>query len=957
MAKRWTAFVVRHRIIVLAVCGLITVLAAAGLPRLRFYNKLSDWLPKDDPQMALYHEVSDAFSANNVVLVIAKPREGVFSADMLGRIRALTDTLKERDEVFSVTSLSNVADIKKTEDGIEVRDFLDEIPSDPDGLRALEALARSKDRYVGQVLSEDGRWFALSVFISNKVETISAIEDVIIPETEKALGPETELYFAGSPSDGHFINLYTRRDLVFLVPIMLLAIIVILFLTLRSGKALLPPVLVVVLANVWLFGLIGWLRSPMTIITPAAPVLLLALGSAYGLYVVNKIRSDIDAGGVHDAAGRKNLVVASTSAVIVPILYAAVTDVVGFLAFRGVKLSLIADFGLFSAIGLFSAAVLATTLLPALAATIDFGAAPHSKSHLQVTRFLEAASARVVRRPGRLLAVFAVLIVIGGFGITRVQREVGFSGFYAKGSMPHRAMDAAQDHFKGAYPASLYFEAEDVRDPARLRLVRRAESFLSGYRDVSQPLGIPDLIQELNDSMNDRYALPETKPAVESLWLFLEGRKELTQMITPDGRQTIAYAKITDSTTGFSLDLYNRVQEYFAAEAARRPIRIETAGLSPDDRAAVLDAEAASLAEELSWAAAEGGTVAVEASRIKEILVSGLAEALPADKLGQAVAGKFRDYCFSPSFPFEAGERELQAISEAWLKLAAASPDFAISEPEAAAIVKKYVKPSGFDADLAADAASTAAYLARETRENLEEAALRDGLKALVPEGSQARENRVSSILYDLVDGLAVIPAAAAPAGAEPASFLRADQTGYPVLTTKLSDSLFRSQLQSIFLAMAVTLLLMIVMRKSVALGFISILPITFATVVMYGLLGIARIPLDYATMLTGSISIGVGIDYTIHFIYVVTEEVRAGHALPEAIRLAFIERGRAMFSNTAAVAAGFSTLLLSSFVLLRSFGGIMVLSMLLCFVGAMTLLPAALLVFKPKALRPKENS
>jgi len=62
------------------------------------------------------------------------------------------------------------------------------------------------------------------------------------------------------------------------------------------------------------------------------------------------------------------------------------------------------------------------------------------------------------------------------------------------------------------------------------------------------------------------------------------------------------------------------------------------------------------------------------------------------------------------------------------------------------------------------------------------------------------------------------------------------------------------------------------------------------------------------------------------------------------------------MFSNTAAVTAGFLVLLLSSLVLLRSFGGIMVLSMLLCFAGAMTLLPAALLVVRPKVLRVKKE-
>ncbi|MCX6566340.1 MAG: MMPL family transporter [Candidatus Aminicenantes bacterium] len=957
MAKKWTAWVVKHRVLILIVCGVITLASLAGVPRLRFYNKMSDWLPKDDPKLALYHETTTTFSANNIVLVIARPKDGVFTTETLGKIRDLTDNLKDRPEIFSVTSLSNVADIKKTEDGIEVRDFLDSIPVDPEGLKALEALAHSKDRYIGQVLSENGEWFALSVFVNDKVETILAVEKVIIPEAEKTLGDAMELYFAGVPSDGHFINLYTRRDLVFLVPIMLAAIVLILFFTLRSGKALVPPILVVVLANVWLFGLIGWLKRPMTIITPAIPVLLLALGSAYGLYIVNKIRSDIDVGGVHDAAERKTLVIASTAAVVTPILYAAVTDIVGFLSFRGVNLGLIRDFGLFSAMGLFFAFVLATTVLPALSAAIDFGAAPHSKSHHQLTRVLEAASARVVRKPGRTLAVFAVLMVIGGFGITRVFREVGFSGFYAKNSMPHKAMDTANVHFKGAYPESFFFEAEDVRDPARLRLIRRAESYLSGIKDVNQPLGIPDLIEELNDQMNDRTALPETKAAVENLWLFLEGRKELTQMITPDGRQTIVFAKIADPTTRFCEDVYNRAEDYFKNETALRPVKVDLKSLSPESAAAVRAEEAGFLAQELSWAAGEGGARAPDPVKIKEALVSALAKPLPAGRLGPAVAEKIREFCFAPSFPFDATPGELGAIAGKLSDLAAASPDYGIPEADAVAIFKKVLKPDAFDADVAADAAASAAYLAREARENMRETLLRGELAPLIPKGSATFEKRASAILFDLVDNLAVVPAAAAPPGSEPVAFIRADQTGYPVMTTKLADSLYRSQLQSILLAMAITLFLMIIMRKSVVLGLISVLPITFATVVMYGLLGFLRIPLDYATMLTGSISIGVGVDYTIHFLYVVTEEVRAGHEMREAIRLAFLERGRAMFSNTAAVTAGFSSLLLSSFVLLRSFGGIMVLSMLLCFVGAMTLLPAALLVFRPRILKVKKEN
>lgn len=955
MVKKWIAGMVRHRVIVLVVCGLLTVVAGVGLTKLRFYNKLTDWLPKDDPQLALYHETSATFSANNIVLVLARPKGGVFTAETLGRIRDLTESLKSRPEIFSVTSLSSVADVKKLEDGIEVRDFLDVIPTDPAELKALEALARTKDRYIGQVLSEDGEWFALSVFISNEIETIAAVKNVVISEAEKALGETMDVYYTGMPTDGHFVNLHTRRDLVFLVPVMLAAIVLILFWNLKTWKGLLPPVLVVLLANVWLFGLIGWSGRPMTIITPAAPVLLLALGSAYGLYVVNKIRSDVESGAAARAAGRDAAVIASTAAVAVPILYAAGTDIIGFLTLRGVKLSLIADFGVFSAIGLFFAAVLAVTLLPALSATIDFGKTRTNATASGLTRFLDGAARRIVRKPGRTLAVFGVLMAVGLVGVPKVYREVGMAGFYTKKSMPRQAMDAANLHFNGAYPESFYFEADEVRDPARLRLIRRSESFLSSLPKVNKPLGVPDLLEELNDSMNDRRALPETKAGVESLWLFLEGRGELTPLITPDGRQTIVFAKIADPSTAVNQDLYLRAETYIRSEAERQPVKVALNTLAKEDAAKVREAEAGFLAEELSWAAQDKGGPVPDVGRVKNALLSGLKKPLPASEAERAIAAKIRTYCDSPSFPFEAGARSLAEISAGLTKLASVATDFEISESEAIEIVKKHVAPGAYDAGLAADAAASAAYLAREAREALRVKILGKELRAVLPQGSAGFEQRAVSILYDLVDNLAVVPAAAAPAGAEPVTFLRADQTGYPVMLTKLADSLSKSQLQSIALAFLITLFLMMLMRKSVALGFLSVLPIGFATVIMYGFLGFAKIPLDYATMLTGSISIGVGVDYTIHFLYVVTEEIQAGHALPEAIRLAFIERGRAIFSNTAAVTAGFSVLLLSSLVLLRSFGYIMVLSMLLCFIGAMTLLPAALLVFKPKVLRVKK--
>jgi predicted RND superfamily exporter protein len=264
--------------------------------------------------------------------------------------------------------------------------------------------------------------------------------------------------------------------------------------------------------------------------------------------------------------------------------------------------------------------------------------------------------------------------------------------------------------------------------------------------------------------------------------------------------------------------------------------------------------------------------------------------------------------------------------------------------------------PAGeYDASVAADLAATLGYKVDEVGQQQRVEMMWKQLQPLFRGADENFEKKAKSILYDLTAAVVVLPAGdpGLPPGKR-LSVTAIDQTGYPLMMGKMDQFLLNSLVQSLLLAYVLTLILMILMRRSLSLGLISTLPIIFTSVVMFGLLALIGVPLDYATMMIGGVSIGVGIDYAIHFIHGFIMECDAGFTAEESIRRAFLDKGKAILTNALSVMAGFAVLLLSSLVPLRNFAWAMVCSMFLAALAALTLLPAAILVFNPKVKKTK---
>lgn len=179
---------------------------------------------------------------------------------------------------------------------------------------------------------------------------------------------------------------------------------------------------------------------------------------------------------------------------------------------------------------------------------------------------------------------------------------------------------------------------------------------------------------------------------------------------------------------------------------------------------------------------------------------------------------------------------------------------------------------------------------------------------------------------------------------------------GYSLIDKELSEAITRGQIYSLLFAFAAILVLLLIIFKNFSAGVLGSIPLVFTVFSIFGLMGWLGIELNMATALLSSISIGLGVDYSIHLFWRLKTELKAGKTNPDAITTSIKTIGRGITINAFSVILGFSVLFFSAFPYIHSFALLIILSMFLCLVGAMVLIPAICMITEPKFLKKNDT-
>ena len=172
--------------------------------------------------------------------------------------------------------------------------------------------------------------------------------------------------------------------------------------------------------------------------------------------------------------------------------------------------------------------------------------------------------------------------------------------------------------------------------------------------------------------------------------------------------------------------------------------------------------------------------------------------------------------------------------------------------------------------------------------------------------------------------------------------------TGLLVLYNNMLQSLFKSQIMTLGAVFFGIMLMFLILFRSLKLSLIAIIPNFLAAATVLGGMGIFKIPLDMMTITIAAITVGIGVDHSIHYITRFKREFAKDSNYTASMHRAHNSIGQALFYTAITIIIGFSILALSNFIPSIYFGLLTGLAMITALLGSMTLLPKLILVIKP---------
>lgn len=156
--------------------------------------------------------------------------------------------------------------------------------------------------------------------------------------------------------------------------------------------------------------------------------------------------------------------------------------------------------------------------------------------------------------------------------------------------------------------------------------------------------------------------------------------------------------------------------------------------------------------------------------------------------------------------------------------------------------------------------------------------------------------------------------------------------------------------------SIAIALMLVWIMAslsfRSLVAGTMSLVPVALTILVIYAYMGFSGTWLSISSSMFAAISIGLGVDFSIHTLERLQVRIRDAHeSIDEAILGLYPSTGRALLFNFMALSLGFGVLVVSKVVVLNEFGVTVAVAIATSFLAGMTVLPALAKVFLPRFL------
>ena len=901
----------KHPRWIVVIISILTVFFALQIPKAELDNNNFRFVPEDDPELLGMKSVNESFGSQLFILVGLERRYGsVLDAEFVEKLRNFDARLSEIPIVASITSLSSTDYLTGSGDSIIAEPLIPEsYTGSPSQQTALKEKILSWDLYKGSLVSQDFSSTQVLVYLGSSAEDAGSPEVVAVHHSIKQMAeeigfPDTRVYITGMPVFSSVVNDAMEEDLVILIPLVVFVVILVLFLSFRRLSGVILPLLTVLISSIWAIGAMALLGVKLSILSTVLPVILVAVGSAYGIHVVSHYYDELAEKKTLNREEHTALVLAVLKRIGNPVLLAALTTFAGFISLSFSKVSPIQEFGIFASFGVLVAFVVSLTLVPA----IMILRGPVSKlPRFKITEIkpgqedplsgaIADALGHVSTKKRSVLALGLVVILVSIFSLGRLVIDNVMVEYFKPDTDVVLSDRFIREKFGGSKSVSLVLSSEEpggvLRPDVLAAMDGLADYLKKSVPEVGKTTGFTDMIKRVNQVFNMDESPEGLKPGAEKA-ASITGPESLG-----DGLPSFGFGSVEEGASSsddaelpaFGFSSFESVEPVADAKSSQEPV-LGQGGLSDESLIEATDSlDRLSLVALLDKALAEGQGDSRNAADLVE-------------SLAKLTNYQGRAYYEIPTDPARYGKK---------------------NEEELRLLISNYlVLLSGDISDFADDP--------------LEPKSIR--MQIQLRTVGQIDTNKAIAAIQGYIDER--FP-----------KDIAVQIAGDALVEGSLNSLVVDSQLSSVAISLLMVFIILSVFYRSAVAGLIGLVPLSITVLVNFALMALAGIKLNIGTAMVSSIAVGTGIDYTIHYMAAFHHEYLTTGGKNNFLRRTFLTSGKAILFNAVSVGAGFAVLALSQFNILAELGILIALAMGTSSLVSLSLLPILLTVTNPAFIR-----
>ena len=401
-------------------------------------------------------------------------------------------------------------------------------------------------------------------------------------------------YLAGRPVIEVTSGMHALKDMQVMIPLLLAAIAITLFLIFRTARGVFLPLFVMGAAIVWTMGIMVLADIPLYTISTMLPVILVAVSIGDSVHLLSHYYDHVLEDAHRSSADIVSEVMGRLS---MPLVTTSITTAVGFLSLSFAEMPPFVIFGIFTVLGIFVSWLLTITFIPAVLTVLKpkvggylakrRALRVHSEQNRLTKMLVDGAKFLHTRRNAATIVVL-VLVVVGLVGASKLYVDSSWMSDFRKDSDLVVANKMFNDKFDGTIFMNVVVEGDkkDVfKSPDLLRHIEGLQNYVDDMQYVGGSRSIVDYIKNMNKTLHagdDKFdVIPASSAQVgEYLFLFsISGRpQQLDEMVDYDYRQgLVTFAIKTDHTQALK-KIIDDTKNYIDKEFVGQNVKVNFAG-------------------------------------------------------------------------------------------------------------------------------------------------------------------------------------------------------------------------------------------------------------------------------------------------------------------------------------------------------------------------------------------